>query len=304
MRILVISDIRFSFTLRKKKKVYVKKYFGKDGNSLLNLTDLITDQKIDLVLMAGDVMGDSGDDEYSGVFAWLLDYFEQNKIKCFFISGNHDVGESYTNILKSIVHYKFVKEISGLLVVFRDVRIFGLSYKQTEKLSQLKNFLNQNIVVDILLCHAPNKRRPFLFDFDTKYVLTGHYDVTMGQVEDKIFLALNLGHFAIIDTNNKNHKVEFYLSKSWEDFFNFSPKPSVSVIRNGKLKLSENFNNIFFGNVQTLLSLKREYLQTGTVSKGLKAEYQRQKSFSSIAMKTQIDYLGKRVFELVNSDTV
>ncbi len=83
MRILSISDIHFPITLYNKDKKYVQKYFLKKKNTLLNLTNLIIEQKIELILIAGDVMGDKSSGSYSGVFSWLLDYFEEKKYTVF-----------------------------------------------------------------------------------------------------------------------------------------------------------------------------------------------------------------------------
>ncbi|MBK6984913.1 MAG: metallophosphoesterase [Bacteroidetes bacterium] len=62
MKILVFSDIHFPSVLFRKNKEFVKNYFLTKNNELKNFTSFINSSKIDLILIAGDVMGDFGGD--------------------------------------------------------------------------------------------------------------------------------------------------------------------------------------------------------------------------------------------------
>ncbi len=117
MKILNISDLRFPSILSNKNKRFIDAYFKKPANELSNLTNLIKKEKVELVLIAGDIMGDVSGDSYSNILICLLDYFENNKIYCYFVSGNHDIDKSYSEIVNSLVNYKYVKEISGQLEI-------------------------------------------------------------------------------------------------------------------------------------------------------------------------------------------
>lgn len=301
MKILNISDICFPSILLGKNKNYVEKYFKKNNNELLNLTSLIEKENIDLVLIAGDVMGDVSADYYSGVFIWLLNYFEEKGIYCYFVAGNHDVDICYKEIVSSIANYKFIKEISGQLINHNNLKILGLSYFHTENISQLKSIISEKKTIDILLCHSQNKRIPFLFDFKTKYIVTGHYDLIFGNISNQIIIAINMGFLAIIDMTKKSHVIKYYRPSKIYSFFNGIKEQCVCKVTENKITFSNMYNENYVNDLRVLNQIKNENEMFGELSNDLKTIYHKKRGLPKISRTTQIQYLGKPLFDKINS---
>lgn len=300
MKILNISDIRFPTILCNENKKFVETYFKKKNNELLNLTNLIEQENIDVVLMAGDIMGDVSANYYSGVLIWLLDYFEQKGIYCYFIAGNHDVDESYSEIVNSLINYKYVKEISGQLIHHKHLKIFGLSYFHTENVTQLKSFISQSEQIDILLCHSQNKRIPFLFDFDTQYIVTGHFDLIFGNVSKQIIIAINMGCLAIIEMSEKKHFVKYYTPNRFFSFFEKLSESHTCKVNKNNISFSSMQNENYVRDLQILKMIKKEYELLGQSSDEIKKIYLTRRCLPKISRSTQIQYLGKPLFESIN----
>lgn len=300
MKILNISDIRFPTILCNKSKKFIETYIKKSNNELSYLTNIIEKEKIELVLMAGDVMGDVSANYYANAFIWLLDYFEQNKVYCYFIAGNHDIDESYSKIVSSLVNYNYVKEISGQLVIHNNLKIFGLSYFHTENLTSLKSIISQAEPIDILLCHSQNKRIPFLFDLKSKYIVTGHFDLIFGNVFDQIIIAINMGCFAIIETSERKKIIKYYTPDIPYNSFCDIKETYVCKISKNNISFSSMLNTNCVEDLRILRAIKLEKELLGQITSDLKTKYFNRNCLPKISQSTQIQYLGKQLFDNVN----
>lgn len=301
MKILNISDLRFPSILSNKNKRFIDAYFKKPANELSNLTNLIKKEKVELVLIAGDIMGDVSGDSYSNILIWLLDYLENNKIYCYFVSGNHDIDKSYSEIVNSLVNYKYVKEISGQLVNHNNLKIFGLSYFHTENLTGLKSLISQKSEqIDILLCHSQNKRIPFLFDFQSRYIVTGHFDLIFGNIFNQIIIAINLGCFAIIETSENKNVIKYYKPNIFYSFFSDLNQTYSCKIINENISFSDMLNENYVHDLAILRAIKTAD-QIGQLTNEIKANYLNRKGLPKISHSTQISFLGKQLFNKINS---
>lgn len=300
MKFLTISDINFPKDIGGKSKDQIDNYIGKRNNKLSNLINIIINKKIDVILMAGDIMGDVSSDYYAGVIHWLFEYFESNKIYCYFIAGNHDVDESYNDIIESIKDFKYVYEISGKIVNHKGINILGLSYFDTENITKLKSKISTSPSVDIVLCHSQNKRIPFLLDFKTRIVITGHFEFIFGSVENTILIAINMGYFSIIDITKKRTHINYYRIWPLMGFFEGYSKPYFCSINNNSIEFDNICNETYVHDLRLIKSIKNEYLKDSSLSKELINSYIKRKKLYKISKSTQLQYLGKILFDKIN----
>lgn len=155
--------------------------------------DIVVREEADLVLFAGDVTGDGFCGRgFQNAFIILLGLLEINNIETAFISGNHDLPENYLPVKTWAKDLGQVHEISGRIISLLGIKILGVNYSA----SKSKKELNETIAsfkgqIDIVLAHSQIKRRIRHFEFDTKYVITGHYDRKLLAHKNKIFIALD-----------------------------------------------------------------------------------------------------------------
>jgi len=155
--------------------------------------EIALNEKADLVLFAGDITGDGFCGHgFHFAFVTLLKLLEQKSIPCLFISGNHDP-EQYYDVAKTwAADSNYCKEISDKVVSVLGLRIFGINYDCSKSKRQLaKTIKRQEQPYDIVLAHSQTKRRIRHFDFNTRYIFTGHYDRKLFAHRNKIFVALD-----------------------------------------------------------------------------------------------------------------
>lgn len=172
----------------------------------------------DLILLAGDVFHEGQSKEDLLELIELFRFIDQKTIQCYLIEGNWEK-EHYAEILLEIKNLDFVEDISNREIEYQGLKILGINFDYAnriricKKLSQL--FPNK---YDFVLTHAPENKRIWLFNLDTKYVITGHSGVDLGKVEKKVYI-----------TND--YTPEFYFVI---DYFS-SQEQKISCIRNDQL---------------------------------------------------------------------
>lgn len=228
-KILILTDLHWdkaSKDITSDEVVLVKTHnIIPDKTSFSKIKDYIQIIKAhcpDLILFGGDVTGDgSCGHGYHYAFICLLQYLENCNINSVFIKGNHDVDEYYNKVIEVCSQFKFSQEISGKYVEINGIKIVGLSFEDTCDKAKVKKLLSIKNTVDIVLAHSELARRLWLFDFDSQYIITGHYDYKFSHVNKKIFLSffndspyLNYG---LIDINKHKEIISYFLdSNSFE----------------------------------------------------------------------------------------
>lgn len=187
MRILLLSDISWRRT-----------GLGSLKRGILSLDP-------SLVLLAGDLVDNDhsdvgGAEKWSGLYEFV-DFLNENKTQTFFIRGNWDRAP-YDCLIGKAYRLPYVEEISGRIVEFDRVRILGVPFSLTNHLPTAKRLRELfPDPVDIVLAHAEILRRIWLFELNTRFVVTGHFDSQLCQVRDKTFVSLSgfPSNYAIVD---------------------------------------------------------------------------------------------------------
>lgn len=167
---------------------------GDRFRSVKKYWDLITEEKPELVLIAGDVTGDgSCGHGFHTAFFYLLSLLELSQIATCFIQGDNDLVTYYSAVMDNIGQFNYVKEISDQKTTHKGLRILGLPYETTAQKSLLNDSLSKysEESFDIILSHSPLKRRTFLMGMDYKYLVTGHFDNKVFPLENKVFISLS-----------------------------------------------------------------------------------------------------------------
>jgi len=142
----------------------------------------------DLIFLAGDVFHEGQSKEDLLELLELFRFINQKTIQCYLIEGNWEK-EHYTEILREIKSFDFVEDISNREVEYQGLKILGINFAYATRIGICKKlpqlFPNK---YDFVLTHAPENRRIWFFDLDTKYVITGHSGADLGKVENKIYI--------------------------------------------------------------------------------------------------------------------
>lgn len=172
----------------------------------------------DLLLLCGDITGDGscGHGYTSSVIAFLK-LVESKKIQTRYISGNHDEPQYYNEIKRQFVNSKYVKELTHNIERIGDMKVIGLSHAQTRTKTSFRQVFNTE-KVDIVICHCDHGQRLNLFDFNTDFIITGHYDLKVINPNHKTFISLDNDspegtNYVTIDSSAKKTEVAFYILK-------------------------------------------------------------------------------------------
>jgi calcineurin-like phosphoesterase family protein len=242
MKILVLSDLDWNKESKEISDIDIaefpiKKDFSSSEHrvyfrslkfrSFWRYRSIIEEAKPNIVLLAGDITGDGycGHGFHKALFL-LFCYLESIKTTTFFIIGNHDYPQkrgqpifkatnpNFKYILEKIKGLKYIKYIAGQVVDYEGIKILGLDYQDTYNKTTLQDLISKNHSLDIVLAHCHSHRRIWLFDFDTDYVITGHWDQNIGLIENKAFISMvndtpeDINYCTI--EFNKNHEVITY----------------------------------------------------------------------------------------------
>jgi predicted phosphodiesterase len=178
MNVLSISDIHWEHP---------------DKDVLDQFRQDIKDYDPGLVLFCGDVINDGGNkNEHLEEFEEMLDILENLEINSLVIKGNHDEYSDYESLVSYIEDLEFSKEISNETTTIKGLKIAGISFSYTNDIKKARNIKNRfNDSYDIVMAHAENKRRIWLFEINTDYIITGHYDQRLCMVDNKVFVSLS-----------------------------------------------------------------------------------------------------------------
>jgi len=207
-RILLISDINWRTSI------------FDDGSSrerLLFFKKKIEEIAPSLVLIGGDLINDDNPPSFRFVKHLLkfFDFLNKKKTLCLIIEGNHDE-YFYHMVKKGIADLSFVREISNQVIEHKGLRILGIPFSSTHKISDLKKIRERfPQQVDIILAHPEYSRRIFLFKLNANYIITGHYDRQLCQIQNKILIALNNfpTFYAILEYKEKEQFISYFGNK-------------------------------------------------------------------------------------------
>ena len=198
MNITILSDLNWESHLRSisqrevedfdKSKLNISRY-----DSIRKYYTIIKDEDSDLVLFAGDVTGDgSCGHGFHYAFILLLKLLEEDEISSAYIRGNHDEEAYYELVNQFTNHLKYANEISNQCVVILGLKILGIDYQQSKSKTQLKNLLaTSDDIYDIVIAHSQLKRRIRLFELQTNYIFTGHYDRKLFHFDQSTYISLD-----------------------------------------------------------------------------------------------------------------
>lgn len=150
---------------------------------------LLEEVNPELILMAGDIFHPNQNDEDLKELNLLFEYINDKAIQCYIIEGNWEL-KYYNKILQLIKDYDLIEDISNREIEFLGLRILGINFEYANRIGICKRFkaIFSN-EYDIVLSHAPQNRRIWLFDLNTKFIITGHSGIDLGKVKNKIYLA-------------------------------------------------------------------------------------------------------------------
>lgn len=208
--------------------------------------EIVVKEKADLVLIAGDVTGDGFCGRgFQYAFILLLKLLEEQSIPTLFISGNHDPDENYNVVKDWIKNFSQIEEISGQVATVHGMNIIGVNYDTSKSKTSLGKMLKtQSKKIDIVLAHSTIKRRINHFDFDSEYIITGHYDRKLLAHRNTVFIALDNDSeecsYAVI---NKNQK--------------YTDQVSIKIMLDRKtmFSLSDSFEQLVSGNRNSILEV-------------------------------------------------
>lgn len=200
MKILVLSDILWEHT------------------ELSDLQNLVNKNKPELVLLTGDLVDDKSGTEhrkkYWGKLKEFFVFLDSSKIQTFFVEGNwdYDIPKGLVNFIDKKL--KYVKNISEKVEVFRGIKLMGIPYSFTRDLRETKYLVElfKDAHLDIILAHAENKRRIWLFHLNTNLLITGHYDKQLFQIKNKVFISLQNYPFqyVVINYNPTKYSISYF----------------------------------------------------------------------------------------------
>ena len=324
-KLLILTDLHWTkssrditnkdiLTIKKQRIVPNKDRFSKINEYI----ELINTHRPGLILFGGDLTGDGFCGHgYHFAFIYLLQYLENCKIASVFIKGNHDDDEYYNNVVKASAEFKFTQEISGKYVEVNGLKIVGLSFEDTYYKARLKKIISANKKVDIVLAHAELSRRPWLFDFHTKYIVTGHYDYKFNYINDKVFLSFfndsPYFNYGVIDIQKQKDMISYFLcSESFKPILinaqkdnkglSYTPNKEEAKLPNiGRERvLYDIMNSEFKTAIEQILDTKSKFKLSNTkLTKNELSELVKWDVNSSMKIsKTMvIDYLGNSIIE-------
>jgi hypothetical protein len=210
----------------------------------------------DLVILCGDITGDGPCGHgYTSPLIGLLKLIESKGIKARYISGNHDEPQYYDEVNKFSTSSKLVKELTHNIEIIGDLRILGLSFDQTESKTAFKKAFTSE-KVDIVVCHCSHTKRLNLFDFNTDFIISGHYDLKVINPNNMTFISLDNDvpqgiNFAVIEIDKSKKLISFIIDKSNRNelihfIFNKTEKSFDLIETNYKTVDSMHLNNISY----------------------------------------------------------
>jgi len=236
MRILILSDISIYHLELTEEEKFLRAFYDISGAKPESQYDHILEKEIwlvkppderifywtftdyqflierikpDLILIAGDIFHPDQNEKDLEEIVRLFGYIDSKSIQCFLVEGNWE-HESYAQIMDRISNFEFVKDISNKDIDYNGLRILGINFEHANRIGICKKY--KNIFpnkYDIVLTHAPQNRRIWLFDLNTEFIITGHSGIDLGKIKNKIFLANDYSpeFYFIIDYFSKHNQI-------------------------------------------------------------------------------------------------
>jgi len=248
MNIVVLSDLNWETHLKRLasndlNKIEEQDLFELRYERIKRYLDIIIQEKADLVLFAGDVTGDGFCGQgFQIAFLLLLKMLEKRKIPSCIISGNHDPIQNYQAVIDYANTFNLCHEISNKKIHILGLNILGVNYDCSKSKRKFHKLIKeQTEPVDIVLAHSQIKRRIMHFDFNTKYIFTGHYDRKLFTHRNKVFVALDndseeVSYAVLKMSGDESDTISIKIRQSTDVTFTF--KESVNNL------LNSNRNNI------------------------------------------------------------
>ena len=75
---------------------------------------------------------------------------------------------------------------------FNGLKILGIPHSCTHDIKNVRKIKEDfPDSFEIVLAHPENKRRIWLFELDTRYIIAGHFDERLCKIKDKIFISIS-----------------------------------------------------------------------------------------------------------------
>lgn len=194
MKILVTSDIVWSLKTSRLLK------------------EKILSIKPGLVLIAGDLCDKCEAKQWKRLNAFVK-FLDKEKVKIFFVRGNWDECEEYDKLIEITKTLSYAEEISTRVVKFNGIRILGIPFSLTNDLKSVRKIGSLFPTdVDIVLAHSESRRRVWLFNLKTKFIITGHFDNQLCQIDNKVFISLSSfpNDYVVIDYKDTEQKISYF----------------------------------------------------------------------------------------------
>lgn len=162
-----------------------------------------------LILFAGDVINDGMNrEEHVAEFTDLLEYLEKLEIASFTIQGNHDEYSDYEAVEARINKLAYAQEISGEVAEFNGFSVLGIPYSYSHSLGKARQLGEEfSDHYDLVVAHAENRRRIWLLNLDTQFIITGHFAEWLFQVRDRVFVSMGASPSDMVLVNPKANKI-------------------------------------------------------------------------------------------------
>lgn len=198
MRILQLSDLTWNDGFNEKFK------------------RIIFLEKPDLVVFAGDVIADgwASDNPHVEEFYDILKFLDKERIQTFFIGGNHDLTyqSDYNKLLSMIKKLGYIEEISGKIVKFNGLKIFGLSFEDNKK-TRLEELSKNSEPIDIIVSHLESSFEPWLSEFKVRLILAGHLADYTFNLPNEATVIHTESTYGVIELKKDDNRIKSYYLK-------------------------------------------------------------------------------------------
>jgi hypothetical protein len=190
----------------------------------------------DVIFICGDITGGgSCGHGYASSIVALLKIIEGLNITTSYISSNHDENIDVIKLDEISTDSKFVKRLTGNIDEVRGLKVIGLSYEQSKNVKSFQK-LKTDVEIDFVISHCNQTNRLHLFDFNTEFTITGHYDFKVinpyGKTLISLYNDLPWMNYVIIDYSKTSSKFSYYIKEHTD--FNWTFIKFAKL--NGKLK--------------------------------------------------------------------
>ena len=227
MKTLALSDFNWN---RDSKDIKLSDILGMTTSDIIKnpkfskvkfYFDIVTKNSPDLLLLCGDITGDGPCGHgYTSSLTAFLKLVESKKIQTRYISGNHDEPKYYNEIKRLFAKSKYVKELTHKVEIIGGFKIIGYSWLQTRTKTSFRNLFTSE-KVNVVVCHCDQRQRLNLFNFNTDFIITGHYDLKVINPNHKTLISLDNDfpegtNFVTLDSSSKNTEIIYNILRYGE----------------------------------------------------------------------------------------